>query len=349
MLALSRLIRPGPSAHKELFLPRTSTIVSVKDSEAFEQQIHRIHELLEGSEASVTWNDHIPDPDNPSRSRQIDITIRRNGNLTMVECRQHQSPQDVQWIEELIGRRASLRADSAIAVSSSGFTSGALKKAIAHGIILRDLRELSEREVEKWGERVALTLYFYQYSDLEVSLCFDQESLRKLQTDAVMSELKTHPAMQSLFNAAAQQLGALNLISDEHKGLTVTFDLRLELSEFRVCGERVIEVDFRGKARLISQQVASPAVVAYGAPSDSPGERNANVEKFSLGETSIVHEADRLSLFLDVSQQEMPPFCQFRFFRLQHENEMDYASVEFVGLQKLWVHGKGLTINICSK
>jgi hypothetical protein len=39
----------------------------------------------------------------------------------MVECRQHQSPQDVQWIEELIGRRVSLPADSAIAVSSSGF------------------------------------------------------------------------------------------------------------------------------------------------------------------------------------------------------------------------------------
>jgi hypothetical protein len=51
----------------------------VKDSETFEQQIHRIHELLEGSEAAVTWKDHIPDPDNPSRSRQIDITIRRNG------------------------------------------------------------------------------------------------------------------------------------------------------------------------------------------------------------------------------------------------------------------------------
>jgi hypothetical protein len=87
----------------------SSTIVHVKESEAFEQQIHRIHELLEGSEATVTWNDHIPIQTSPSRSRQIDITIKRNGNLTIVECRQHQSPQDVQWIEELIGRRASLR------------------------------------------------------------------------------------------------------------------------------------------------------------------------------------------------------------------------------------------------
>lgn len=144
----------------------------MKESETFERQIHRIHELLDDSEAVVTWNDHIPDPDNPSQARQIDITIERNRKLTIVECRRHQSAQDVQWIEELIGRRASLRAHGVIAVSSSGFTAGAVKKASVHGVILRDLRELTEAEVKDWGKQVALTLYFYQYFDLELSLCF---------------------------------------------------------------------------------------------------------------------------------------------------------------------------------
>jgi len=321
----------------------------VKESETFEQQIHRIHELLDGSGAVVTWNDHIPDPDNSSQSRQIDITIERKRKLTIVECRKRQSPQDVQWIEELIGRRTSLRANGVIAVSSSGFTAGAVKKATAHGIVLRDLRQLTEAEVEDWGHQVLLTLYFYQYSDLGVSLCFERDSIHKLDNETISSELKSHPAMQSLFNAAALQLGTLNLTGEEHEGLTVGFGVRLELLGFHLSGERVIEVDFRGKARLISQQVLSPAVVAYGAPGDSPKERNANIEKFPLGETSIVHEANRISVFLDVSQQEMPPFCQFRFFRLQHENELDYASLELVGLERLWVHGKGLKVNTFSK
>jgi hypothetical protein len=35
--------------------------------EALERQIHRIHELLECSTDEVTWNDYIPDPDNPSQ------------------------------------------------------------------------------------------------------------------------------------------------------------------------------------------------------------------------------------------------------------------------------------------
>jgi hypothetical protein len=58
-----------------------------KESDAFEQRIHRIHELIDGTDAEVTWNDRIPDPDNPKRSRQIDITIKRGATLTLVECR----------------------------------------------------------------------------------------------------------------------------------------------------------------------------------------------------------------------------------------------------------------------
>jgi hypothetical protein len=59
----------------------------MRASQAFEQQIHRIHELLDGTGAEVTWDDHIPDPNNPSQQRQRDVTIIRDGKLTLVECR----------------------------------------------------------------------------------------------------------------------------------------------------------------------------------------------------------------------------------------------------------------------
>src|ERR1700676_3987051 len=237
----------------------------MKISEAFEQQIHRIHELLERPGAEVTWDDHIPDPDNPSQQRQIDITVRRDGKLTLIECRQHNSPQDVTWIEELMGRRTSLAANGMIiAVSSSGFTEGALKKAKQHEIILRDLRELTDHEVKSWGQQVALTLYFYQYSDLELSLCFERESIPMLDRDAVRSEFTLYPGIQSLFNVAARQLGTLNLMSGEHAGRTVDFGIRLQLAGLLLSGEPVLEVDFQGKARFISKEVILTAVRAYG-------------------------------------------------------------------------------------
>jgi len=320
----------------------------VRDSKAFEQQIHRIYKLLEDSETAVTWDDHIPDPDNPSQPRQIDITIRRNGKLTLVECRDHQSPQNVQWIEGLMGRRTSLAADAVIAVSSSGFTTGALKKAMHHGVIPRDLQQLTDAEVRTWGQQITLTLYFYEYSDLEVSLLFDHSGIAKLDAASIKSELNQHPALQSLFSAAARQLGGINLLADENSRRTVEFALRLQLEAFSLCGEPVVEVGFRGNARLTSRRIVSPAVFAYGKPGEVPRQPEALVEIFPLGKTSITHDAGRISLFLDISQLEMPPFCQFRFFRVSSEHEMDHEAIEFLGADKLLSFGEGIRVNLCS-
>jgi hypothetical protein len=38
-----------------------------KQSSAFEHQIERIHQLLEGELSTVIWNEKIPDPDNPDQ------------------------------------------------------------------------------------------------------------------------------------------------------------------------------------------------------------------------------------------------------------------------------------------
>ena len=107
--------------------------------DALERQICRIHELLERSHEFVTWDDHIPDPDNPQQLRQIDVTIRRDGTLTLIECRLSRGRQTVKWIEELIGRRQSLCAQTIIGVASAGFTKGAQRKAARFGIPLYDL------------------------------------------------------------------------------------------------------------------------------------------------------------------------------------------------------------------
>jgi hypothetical protein len=322
--------------------------VTMKASESFEQKIHRVYELLEASGAEVTWDDHVPDPDNPSQQRQMDITIKRNGKITHIECRQHQFPQDVMWIEQLMGRRISLAADAIIAVSSSGFTKGALLKAEKHGIIPRDLRELTDSEIKSWGGQLTLTLYFYEYSDLNLSLCFEVESIQKLDVDLVRSELATHPGMHSIFNAAAKYLGTLNLVNTDRIARPVEFGVRLQLDGFRLSGEPVVEVDLHGKAILVSREVTSPTILTYGEPGTNALKRGVTIEDFALGETSIVHAGSKISVFLDMSKVEMPPFCQFRFFRVAGQHEMDHEAFEFLGLEKLRVHGHGMNVKICS-
>jgi hypothetical protein len=72
------------------------------------------------------------------------------------------------------------------------------------------------------------------------------------------------------------------------------------------------------------------------------------VEKFPLGETSIIHDGGRISVLLDLSQIEMPPFCQFRFFRMSNQSgeRMDVEQVELAGVQRLWVPGGRIRLNV---
>jgi hypothetical protein len=186
-----------------------------KESDAFERRIHRVHELIDGADAEVTWNDRVPDPDNPKRSRQIDITIRRGITLTLVECRLHSEPQDVTWIEELIGRRTSLNASAVIGVSASGFTEGAVLKAKAHGIFLRDLEQLTPAEIERWGLTVAMTVHYYEFSDIALDLLFRPDIIPRPDMSVLAEGLKTYHGRQLLFNAASEELEKLKLLTLE--------------------------------------------------------------------------------------------------------------------------------------
>jgi hypothetical protein len=321
----------------------------MNNSKKFEQQIHRIHELLGNSAAIVTWNDHFPDPDNPSQQRQVDISVRRDNRLTVVECRCHQCPQDVQWIEELIGRRTSLKADTIIAVSSCGFTRGALKKAGRYQIILRDLCELTDAEIASWGRRVALTLYFYEYSDLKLCLWFDRESVHKIDASAVKTELAKHPGITSLFNAAAKVLDSANLISRKEAAQPLGFGVRVQMDGFVLSGELVLQADFEGKVRLTPKQVEARSVFGYGEPEKIANERHVLIETFDLGSTSVTHDKNRVSVLLDVSHVKMPPFCQFRYFRVDGQGEeMDVEAFELVGIEKFWIHKGRMSVKLCA-
>ncbi len=245
-----------------------------------------------------------------------------------------------------MGRRQSLAANAAIAVSSSGFTKGALIKAKKYGIVTRELCELTNAEIRAWGRMATLTLFFYQYSELELCLLFSADSRSKLNESILREELKSYPGIQSLFNAAALQLDGANLLISEEPSCTLKFGVRCRLEAFHLCGEPVVEVDFRGKACLTSRQITSPLVLAYGPPGERFDQRAAVIERFELGETAVVHGASNVSILLDVSSMKMSPFCQFRFAKLSGQEEMDVEAFELLGVEKLWVQGGQMKVRV---
>jgi hypothetical protein len=303
--------------------------------EEFEQLIWRIHELLEDAGAAVTWDEHLPDPDNPSRPRQVDVTVRRDGLLTLIECRLHQASQDVTWIEELIGRRASLRANLVIGVSASGFTQGALKKAEAFGIVLRHVEDLTATEVAHWGRAVSIRVGFYEYRDLELSLLFAPGRMPRLSQQAI-GELKTYPGLQSLFNASAEKLDESKLLARQLTESDVRFHVHCRLEGFTLCGEPVVQVGWRGVAKLVIREIACAALHRYASPLRDERQQTAIVERFHLGETSVIHDdGARISIVLDLSSIELPPMAQFRFATVSSETALEHETLELIGGHRL--------------
>lgn len=265
-----------------------------------ERQIERIHRLLE-KDASVRWNERISDPDNPAQARQIDITIRRHSLLTIVECRLHKAAQDVMWIEELMGRKISLRADTVIAVSVSGFTRGAQIKAQKFGIHLRELKELTDQEVLNWGIERKITFVWYEFSQTTIDIGLQVHPIR-------------FPDMRAPDGLAFDWTIALRSVSRKldaqlttrmklRKTQGVAFDIpRLDC---RFDGMTARRVRLRSNIRILRTEHVNAPVQLYR---DIPNKTvDASVYPFDLGRSEIIEAADgRASVSVDVSKVTHP-------------------------------------------
>jgi hypothetical protein len=294
--------------------------MSDKPSTAFEHQIERIHKLLEGEAAKVTWNDKIPDPDNPDQLRQIDITIQRGEVTIHAECRIHQSPQDVKWIEELIGRRASLGADAIIAVSSSGFTVGAIRKASAFNIHLRTLGTLSDDEVRLWSNIALPVLIYYEFTECRLVL---ETPCRYLSTPLSITSEDARPIeWRGIFEPVMSQLDNDN----ELDHATKTFYVEI-FSPLLLNGQKPSKMQLNGIVRRIKQPVPLDSVLGYF----NTGDANvlAQVQKHSDGLVEIIQSSDSVAFVSDNTNMVVPPNSFFHcvWFDFKRPVSVEWAHI----------------------
>lgn len=301
-----------------------------EESDGFEIFISRIHELLEGQDAEVMWNDKIADPDNPIQNRQIDITVRKDNYLNIIECRLHKEKQDVKWIEELIGRRSSLKANNIVGVSSSGFTSGAIKKAIRFGIKLYDLKELSEEDVKSWARHIKLSIFFYKYDNFSVNLYFNINDIAEINIENLKNDFANYYGLRSIFSAPNEFIDSRKLIVPENRANSVNFNVRFKIEDFYLSSKKVQEIEVSGKASIKEIALYVPETLGYGAPFEDPAERTAIVQKYNLGKTYIVHHNDSISISLDLSKLDVPPYWQFRFVNVESDRVVNHECFEII-------------------
>jgi len=304
----------------------------MKISEKFEHQIRRIHQLIEQPDSAITWNDRIPDPDNPKQPRQIDITIRRDNKLTLVECRIHREKQDVKWIEELIGRRASLKGDAVIAVSASGFTEGAILKAKKFGIILRDMVSLTEEEISAWGHSTTVTLTFYQYKNVRITFKVPRELARPKIIDTIMKELTNHNnKFYSIFEVISNKLD-----KQKFNGRICHFKAGLSMNDPMFIDDKSIQdISFEARVQPIEKVLCIPSVVVYDAPRVPSSNRNIFVEIVELGNFEITQSSNNVFITMDLSPIESPENCLFRFVDFDFKRDVTMEKLEILSKPKM--------------
>lgn len=131
----------------------------------FQKLILRIHEILLPDGATLTESKMILDEDSGSM-REVDIcietTIINQKLMFMIECRDHSRKQSTEWIEQLITKSKSLKANKVIAISHKGFYKPAIKLAKKHGIETLDLSEAQNEDWDKYKIKPGIALISHE-------------------------------------------------------------------------------------------------------------------------------------------------------------------------------------------
>lgn len=105
--------------------------------------------------------------------REVDVSIRCNLGthefLTVIECRDWKDQsQDVTWIEQIHTKTQNIKANRVIAVSTSGFSKNASKKANFYNIILRTLKEFKSDDILDWNIKLISHVGDFKINNIKI-------------------------------------------------------------------------------------------------------------------------------------------------------------------------------------
>lgn len=116
-------------------------------------------------------------------NREVDVAIRMKVGSTpiliLIECRDRDAIEDVTWIEQLHTKVSDLNANKVIAVSSSGFSENARKKAEHHGIETRSVNDLQFDDIKDWFQSDHIKCYRNVYDIKDIAVHIDNIELVK--------------------------------------------------------------------------------------------------------------------------------------------------------------------------
>ena len=190
-----------------------------------------------------------------------------------------------------------LNADFIIAVSDSGFTHGAIKKAKRYGVILRSLKELCDKEILQWGRKSKVTLTFYGFLNIGLRLLFKNHT--ELDLKSVCEDLQSKPEfIDKLFNTIKYEL---NRQKDFNYPLSI-FKIT-QAHNMYLCDKKLEGIKLRTEVHTFEKSLEIPSVSFFGQYQPEKYEiNNTIVERNSDIELEIIKSNTDVSIMLNLSK-----------------------------------------------
>lgn len=257
------------------------------DGKSLENLVSQIEELLLPQGFTVKSNRTVFD-DHGVAVAEFDVEISgRIGSTDMswlLECRDRALPAPSSWIEQLVGRRDRFGFNKVMAVSTSGFTPGAVAYAAEAGIELRTVAEISVDQLPNWLGFREMTQQTHNFRLTAASLIPSDDELpdrieglkRRLAGAAGDSKL-LHPVggngdisvAQAFANALEHEEKALEGLVANGPPKTVKARVRYTNDEDHFIVDtdagpvRIREIHFKGEVSLAERRIPFDALKEY--------------------------------------------------------------------------------------
>ncbi len=295
----------------------------------FENQIHRITELLERHNSKVILDHKIPDPDNPEQPRQIDIYVENENGKIHIECRDRKSKQDVMWIEELYGRKKSLNADKLIAVSASGFTKGAIKKAKRLSIYLRTLSEITPNEISSWNEPIKF-IYCYYLFRLSTITFITTNPEESIPDNLYYDILEKNGELFNMFNHIATNLNKSKVTRNFNR-FTFNYHPRLKHPNPAIASLNMLKWTFEGEVKFLEKEVLSNNHLVYKTLSGENQTIEAAVKSIPDSHNEIIIQDLNCRITCDFSSVTFPKNCMLKHVQCNAGTTIKTNKLFFIG------------------
>ena len=77
--------------------------------------------------------------------------------------------------------------------------------------------------------------------------------------------------------------------------------------------------------------------------------RDVYIQKYNLGETRVIHKGEDISVTLDLSKMDVPPYWQFRYVELEGGGVHNHERFELVSPEKVIMKVDKINLAIANK